>query len=192
MSDDKLIIGFCGYARCGKDTACNYLIQNNSKTTKIYSFADSLRDFAFHLDSYLPEMKMYYRDVIDSYGYEEAKDRFPAFRRHLVRIGNGARETISKDIWLNAVKEKIANDDVELALIKDVRYFNEADFIIRNGGIVIYIDRKDIMPANSTEEKSIQEILTKLKQNINFKIVENKKGDLDIFRRDLFRQITEL
>lgn len=188
-----VIIGFCGYARCGKDTACDYLIRRtNLQNKKIYSFGDSLRDFAFHLDSYLPEMKMYYQDVIDSYGYEEAKDRFPCFRRHLVKIGDGARRLISEDIWLNSVKDKIQKDKADLALIKDVRYLNEAEFIIKNGGIVVYIDRKGNTASNETEKESIRDIVNKLKRNNNFRIVENEGDSVELFYWNLFDAIHEI
>lgn len=193
ISDSPLIIGFCGFARCGKDTACNYILEKSDlKDKKIYSFGDSLRDFAFELDAYLPEMRMYYRDVIDSYGYEEAKDRFPCFRKHLVRIGNGARSTIGENVWLNAVKERIDKDKPNLALIKDVRYLNEAEFIIKNNGIVVYINRENNEPANNTEKESIKEIINKLQRNQNFRIVKNDSDNINKFYWNLFEELFEL
>lgn len=187
MSSTTLIIGFCGYARSGKDTACEFMLKNlkhKNRSTKIYSFGDSLRSFAFDLNVYIPELKMYYQDIINLHGYENAKDNFPEFRSHLVKIGNGARKNISQDIWLNSVKEKIEKDNCDVALIKDVRYSNEVEFILNNGGIIVYIDRLNNGPSNNVEKESIKKIINKFNDCDNFITVENK-GDIKSFHQEL-------
>lgn len=170
----KMIVGFCGYARSGKDTCANLVLNSNNMTMLKLGFADSLRDFAYEINAYLPELRMRYREVINIYGYEEAKTEFPCVRRYLVNIGNGARLTISPEIWINAVEHRIKTTPVRLYLITDVRYPNEVDFILSRGGIVIYVTRPGIGPANEVEEKSIHEILTRYRINR----VENL-GNLD-------------
>lgn len=158
-----MIVGFCGYARSGKDTCANLVLNNSDiQVSKIkLGFADSLRDFAYELNTFFPELGKSYRDIIQEYGYEIAKENFPCIRRHLVSIGNGARLNISPKIWVSSVKHKIRETPAGLHLITDVRYANEVDFILSKGGIIVYISRPGLNAANEVEARSIQEILSK-------------------------------
>lgn len=180
----KMIIGFCGYAQSGKDTCANLLLNRKDNIFKLkFAFADSLRDFAYELNSYLPEMEMRYQEVIDTHGYEKAKTTFPCVRKYLVSIGNGARINIGPKIWINSVKHKIKTNPAQLHLITDVRYPNEVEFILSHGGIVIYITRPGIKAANEVEEKSIQEILVRYQiskvENLgNFTHLENQLDNI--------------
>lgn len=169
------IVGFCGFARSGKDTAAQLLLENTiiKGTKQKFSFAHALRIFAARLNVYFPELSMRYNDIIDKYGYETAKAQFPFIRQHLVNIGHGARLDILPTIWIDSVDHQIKNSTVEWAFLTDVRYLNEAEYIINQGGIVIYIDRPGVLPANETEEKSIQEIL-------EHKLILVVKNDSDI------------
>lgn len=159
----QMIVGFCGYARSGKDTCANIILNNSDiRVSKMkLGFADSLRDFAYELNVFFPELNKSYREILQEYGYEKSKEMFPCIRKHLVSIGNGARLNISPKIWVSSVKHKIRENPAGLHLITDVRYPNEVEFILSNGGIVIYIYRPGISPANEVEERSIQEILLK-------------------------------
>lgn len=154
-----MIIGFCGYARSGKDTCANILssLHKNHRIMKC-SFADSLRGLAYDINSFIPESKMFYRDMIDTLGYEDSKT-MPGVRDYLVRIGEGARMNISPDVWIMSLDYKIRNSDYDIYIICDVRYPNEVDYILSKGGTVIYLDRPGVGPANEVEANSIREIL---------------------------------
>lgn len=175
-----LLIGLCGYARCGKDTACEYFSKKYSEV-KFYAFADSLRNFAEQLNIYFPDVGLTYNQIIEKYGYEKAKDEIPSFRDHLVRIGNGARKTICDDIWIRSVIERINSDNPKIAIIKDVRYLNEAKMISRNKGIILYIERKRNEPANVVEEESIKQIKKYFQNKSSFFIVQNDGKNKDNF-----------
>jgi hypothetical protein len=155
-----LIVGISGYAHSGKDTACQLLLDSKIPLIKQkFAFADALRDFASTLNVYFPEIGLRYNEVIAQYGYETAKTKFPCVREHLIAVGHGARTCIKESIWIDAVEHKLRHSTVQIALISDVRYLNEVDFILRNGGIAIYLRRPQVGPVNDTEANSIKEIL---------------------------------
>jgi hypothetical protein len=114
---------------------------------------------ATSLNVYFPEIEMRYNDVVTQYGYETAKMQFPCVRAHLVALGHGARTAIKSSIWIDAVENAIQRSPAQMAIISDVRYQNEVNFILNNNGIVIYLDRPEVQPANETEAVSIKEIL---------------------------------
>lgn len=161
MLKKAVIIGFSGYATSGKDTATHVLMNSNiiPLTKGKFAFADALRDMAGMLNVYFPEIGKRYNDLIQEYGYDTAKVKFSQVREHLVAIGHGTRTCLGPRIWIDAVEHKIQNSNVQMAIISDVRYLNEVNFILNNNGIVIYLERPDVGPANDTEEQSIKEIL---------------------------------
>lgn len=177
-----LIIGFCGYSRCGKDTATQLLLKSNkiSLIKERFAFADALRSMADTLNVFFPEVGMRYKDLIAHYGYETAKQKFPCVRHHLVALGHGARKCIKSSIWIDAVEEKIQHSKAEIAIISDVRYVNEVEFILRNQGLVIYLERPNVGPANDTEAQSIKEILTTHSLNVIYNDM-----DLETFEQKL-------
>jgi hypothetical protein len=183
-----LIVGFCGYSRCGKDTASQLLL-NNSKiplTKEKFAFADALRDLARVLNVYFPEIGIRYNDVIEQYGYETAKTKFPCVRDHLVALGHGARSCIHPSVWIEALEYKITQSNPEIVIISDVRYLNEVNFILNHGGLVIYLKRNNLGPVNDTEASSIKEILT----TNTIRIIDNN-ADLNILEAHVLQIVQD-
>jgi len=123
-----------GYARSGKDTIAEYLIENYGYV-KI-AFADPLRATmaamnpivdATVLDdgTYVP---FRYSDALAKHGYEAAKDLYPEIRRLLQTHGVAIRETLDEDAWVNAASERINNTPGGTPIvITDARFGNEFD-----------------------------------------------------------------
>jgi nucleoside 2-deoxyribosyltransferase len=147
-----MLIGLCGVARSGKDSAAQHLIDNFG-FTKI-AFADGVRQMALGIDPYVhtEQPRHYteggapmarYSDVLKNIGYENAK-ALPDVRRLLQRCGTeGGREVFGSDVWVNAAAHRIgALGGTEANIvISDVRFPNEAEFIRRIGGFVIRLNR---------------------------------------------------
>jgi hypothetical protein len=143
-----MLIGLCGVARSGKDSAAQHLIDNFG-FTKI-AFADGVRQMALGIDPYVhtEQPRHYteggapmarYSDVLKNIGYENAK-ALPDVRRLLQRCGTeGGRKIFGDDVWVSAMAHRIgalARRDANI-VISDVRFPNEAEFIRRVGGYVI-------------------------------------------------------
>jgi hypothetical protein len=144
------IIGICGNARSGKDTMADLIIEILADN-KIRSFKTSFAD----------EVKEECRDLlmktigIDSFT-EETEDK-NIIRPLLVTWGTEIRRKLNPNIWIEKLQGKLKNDSV--AIISDVRFLNEFEWIKKNGGYCIFIDRvkedgSQIPPANNLEEEN--------------------------------------
>ena len=121
----QLLIGLCSKARHGKDTVADHLV--NKHNFYKGSFANSVKQFAVRHFDFHPE---------EVYGDKTKKSRWV-----LQAIGNGCREEFGKNIWIDKLFSVIAG--VELVVISDVRYLNEAEAIKERGGYIIKIERPD-------------------------------------------------
>ena len=85
-----------------------------------------------------------YKNLVDTYGLDKAKESYPEIRRLLQVFGTEVgRSMFGENFWvdltLNNIKEKHA-------VISDVRFKNEADAIKKAGGQVWRINRHGVGP----------------------------------------------
>lgn len=149
---NKTIIGLCGFAGAGKDTAASFLVRKGFKQV---AFADKLRDFALALNAFIPEAGDYYVNIIEKHGYDVAKRDISGVREYLIRIGHCARTTIYESIWIDSA---LKHNDCEMIVVSDVRYPNESDAIHALGGVVWRIDRPGFDGIHETEKQSIPQV----------------------------------
>ena len=163
------IIVLSGFARSGKDTAADVLVEEFG--FRKVAFADKLREVLFALnpiasaslvsptsDVWADEQlakalaadgTIKVQDVIHSYGWDGYKEsQFgPEVRRLLQRLGTEAgRKTLWDTIWIDAALAGRKED--ENIVISDGRFFNEFDAVRERGGKVWRIERAGIGPAN--------------------------------------------
>jgi len=169
-------VGFCGYAKVGKDTAAKALPNFHR-----VAFADPLKHKA----------TMMLRSIgvsceLSDWSVPEFKERW---RDLLVALGAGMRHS-QENYWIcECIKDMVKRglgkqDDVA---ITDVRYLNEILWILEQGGIVIRIMRTDIGPANEEERRSFTEIyrwLTETSSSLQsrFYTVENN-GTIELLHK---------
>lgn len=142
------IVGLIGKKRSGKDTFAGALIDAFSFTR--VAFADPVRQAALDLDPYVgrpalpgqlaPQREIRLSDVIDSIGWEAAKDYVPEVRRILENFGTNSIRKLDPDFWVRMAVEKIQATDGPV-VVTDVRFPNEADKIRELGGYVVRIVR---------------------------------------------------
>jgi hypothetical protein len=144
------LIGICGYARSGKDTAATAL---TGKGWTRKAFADALKqDAATAL-----------RSSIIAGHHNPPKDEFmpwftdPAlketFRPFMVEYGRAMRN-IYPTYWIERLALEIEPE--KCYVITDVRYANEADWVRSRGGKVVEIVRPGVGPANNEEKNSME------------------------------------
>lgn len=126
-----MIIGISGYARSGKDTF-GISLQRVLKTYKInaelIAFANILKE---DLDSFL-------LDKFNISAFTKKDEEKFLIRPMLVAYGESKRNQ-SPNYWIDQIKEKVKN---KLIIITDVRYENEASWIISNNGFLIHLNRQ--------------------------------------------------
>jgi hypothetical protein len=148
------LIGLIGYARTGKDTFAAELVA--AYGYRRVAFADPLRAAAYALN---PIVRSHWdgpirlAEVVDEIGWERAKDEYPEVRRTLQHIGQGMRDTVDEDLWLNVAMDKVDGYGGPV-VITDVRYRNEADAIRDRGGVLVRVIRPGARPANAHESET--------------------------------------
>lgn len=144
-----MLIGLSGWARSGKDTAAEYLV--NELGFARVAFADPLREALYRLNPIIevngfPGARL--RQMVNVAGWDALKENSEDVRGLLQRMGTEVgREMIDPDIWVKlAMKEAAKHEKV---VITDVRFPNEVEGIKAAGGVVWRVVRPNVGPANS-------------------------------------------
>jgi len=146
-----MLIGVSGYARTGKDTVSNILVENYGFVR--IGFADALKECMYVLNPWVPikisipipdtiadiarigetqkpqsEFKMRrLREIVDESGWEEAKE-VPEVRRLLQRMGTEVvRDIVGTDTWVDIAMRKAAEHPN--VVISDLRFPNEHEAV---------------------------------------------------------------
>jgi len=130
----KLLIGFTGEARSGKDTAAAQL--KSIHGFMLYAFAQPIKlacreIFGWgeqHVNGDLKEIT----DPLFNISPREAMQTLGT---------QWGREMINQEIWLQRAKHEMMTN--KLLAVTDVRFNNEAELIKSRGGIIIKISRND-------------------------------------------------
>jgi hypothetical protein len=139
------LIGLAGYARVGKDTVAEILVEQGYAK---HAFADSMRHALYTLNPNIDIYghRVYLQPAVDSMGWEAVKEGSIEYRPLMQRLGTEVgRQLISDSVWIDQVFEGFTGLDV----ISDVRFANEADAIRAAGGVVWLITRSEIGPVNN-------------------------------------------
>jgi len=132
-----MIIGLHGKARSGKDTAASYLAAKLDLT--ILSFAAPLKVASMELFN-LTKQEAY---GLDGYDREQPHDFWKISVRHMQQtLGTECmRNNFGQDFWVRIMQQKL--QQLDGAIISDVRFQNEADFVKAQGGVLVEIVRPD-------------------------------------------------
>ena len=148
-------IGLSGWAKSGKDTVAQYLVENHGFTR--VSFADPMRDALLELDPLVPYMGHHMRlsTVIRFRGWDDAKRVVPEIRELLQRFGTEVgRNMFGQNFWVDQAIESATR--YERVVFSDCRYTNEADAVQNIGGVVWRIYRPDVFAVNDhTSEQDL-------------------------------------
>lgn len=149
--DKTPLVGLCGFAQSGKDTAAGFLVDRFNWTR--VAFADALRDVLYALNPLVtqsdwPEI-LRVQDIVDSVGWDKAKVEYEEIRGLLQRLGTEAgRQIIDENLWVGMGEDKIerANGPV---VVTDCRFPNEIALIRRRKGLMIWVEREGVGAVNS-------------------------------------------
>jgi hypothetical protein len=115
----NILIGFGTQARQGKDWLAQYVLEQVAPAAKKYALAA-------HLKGWLRVMR-----------WMEEKDS-PLLQLVGTEI---FRDRVNVDHWIRTLSLEIQEDDPPIALITDVRYPNEKEWIEASGGFVVKVIR---------------------------------------------------
>ena len=160
------IISISGNARSGKDTLGNNFIDilrdSGIKAVKV-SFADELKK---SVDQFLIE-----KTGISAFTEDDDEKRI--IRPFLVCWGTDVIRKIDNNTWINKLEENLDLDAVNI--ITDLRFLNELDWVKRNDGLSVLIEREGIEPANKYEEDNNSILKNEVDVNFTFGNFEDKR-----------------
>lgn len=147
-----MIIGLSGYARSGKDTVANIMVEKYGFTK--LAFADPIREALYKLNPYIAGgFRLQY--LVDKTGWDQAKDDYPEIRQLLQRLGAEiGREMWGPNFWIRQLVHRSMRSG-ERIVVPDVRYPNEAQAIREmNNSQIWRIKRPSYAPANSHKSET--------------------------------------
>jgi len=131
------IIGITGKAGAGKNEV-GMLIQDELDWCSSFAFAARVKEVY---------TTIFCEEYVDSQEWKEALvPGFSFTRRHALQgIGDGLRQSIHPDVWVDSLMQEIeeAREFINLyaCVITDVRYQNEVNAILERGGVVVRVVR---------------------------------------------------
>lgn len=155
----RKIVGLAGYAQTGKDTIGTILTSHRGY--KRISFADNVREAVYRLNpriekrifcDYDDDRFIYptIQELVESIGWESAKTSFPEVRRLLQVMGTEVgRDMFGQTSWIDMAERQVKALPLSQAVVfTDVRFKNEADFVRKMGGKVVFVVRPGTGPVN--------------------------------------------
>lgn len=143
------IIGITGKAGSGKDTVVEVFLKNHEHpVSQRLAFGDGVKHSAAAI--FREPLGKFYdhkQELSEQWGI--------TYREMLQKLGTEfARDVINKDFWVKWLQSKLADipDTIQLVFITDVRFDNEAEWIKKQGGIVIEVVRDGHSTLTSLEE----------------------------------------
>lgn len=178
-----MIIGLSGYARSGKDTIAEFLVEKYGFTR--LAFADPMREALIRLNPKITVNGIngvYLASVVPKLGWDNLKEVSPDVRELLQRMGTEVgREMFGEHFWIDYLMNK-ALEIKNNIVISDVRYLNEINAIKMWNGQVWRVNRPKVGPAN--DHSSEQEVdLYK-----DYDVIINNDSSIE----DLFSELTPL
>ena len=150
-----MLIGICGKKQTGKNTVAEYLSNTLTKKTNVVSFATPVLNIAGVLAN--DDFRINYE--------EKKKTFFPNVnltgRELLQKVGTEWGRSLNPNIWVNLLFNKIDDAGYKMyykhTIISDVRFKNEADEILKRGGILIKLERNTGLSDNHISENDLDD-----------------------------------
>lgn len=150
------IVAFGHKSRVGKDTSAKLLeTELRARTKKLkfkkISFAARLKEVTYLMYAWAGvQPAAYYEDNPDA-----RSEIIPALGMTVVdlwiRVGNDARR-IHKDTW---VRSSFEVGDVDVAIVTDMRFWNEAETVEEKNGLLVRVERESAPVRDSESDRDL-------------------------------------
>ena len=151
-----IVIGLSGVPGSGKDELARQL--SVSRNFQRLAFADGIRGDLLKLNPFIGAVRL--SEVVEQYGWDEAKRLFPEVRRLLQIYGSEVgRDGFGERCWINRVDQQILGSTATRFAITDVRFPNEVNYHSQFYGPLWYVERpgKGVIN-NHASERHYEEI----------------------------------
>ncbi len=146
-----MLIGLCGYAGVGKDTAAQVLLDELG--FQRIAFADPIKSALLALDPLIPGEDdgpvMRLSQFCQAHSWSEVKN-YAEVRRLMQIMGTEVgRNLFDPDLWVKLAKRKLESTlSVGDVVVTDIRFPNEARLIRGYGGVLVRLERPGFGPVN--------------------------------------------
>lgn len=167
----KTVIGLCGPAGVGKDTAADYLVKNHG--FRRISFAAPIYDMLTALGFPPPATREEKEAIHPMWGF--------SWRHAAQTLGTEWGRSLDQDIWLKLLVRRIKDSHTSKFVISDVRFENEARTIRDNGGRILHLHGRasDL----GSRAKHASEVLVNFKDGEDWEI--DNKGSIEDLHAEL-------
>ena len=177
-----MVIGLTGFARAGKSTVAQYLAENHG--FKRINFKDGLvneikEKFPETLDAILFNYMLSER-IKEAEIDELFKWKPPIMRSLMQNYGTNVMRAINTDHWVDIWRTSVAQEKHVVA--DDVRFFNELNAVRDMGGVIIRVQRPDIVSGGSHQSETEQ-----LDFEVDF-IIEGVPGS----HTEIYKQVEDI
>ena len=138
---NPFIIGFLGKAGSGKSTAQQLLKNMLKSDKKVYlsNFAGTLKTICYSIFKHKFMRSSFFGGQTDKLKINQSYYNLCG-RKILQIVGTDViRQLYGSNFWIDCCYNKIP-DDIEIVILGDVRFSNEADSVKQRNGIIIKID----------------------------------------------------
>lgn len=171
------VIGFAGYAGCGKDTAADVLKMLGYESL---AFADCLRDVVHQM------FDIPYEWMLDRKLKETPMDIPPycSPREILQYVGTEAMRSFYPAIWVAKVKRTILSNPDKKYVITDLRFPNEAEMFVelRSEGVSTLTARIDRAGVEQKFAHSSEAYISSLKVD---EVLKNDAPSVYLFQKEV-------
>lgn len=150
---------------------------NGRVSVRVLSFAEPLKEMLGVLIGSQVREKDSYSDILGG----------KTVRYALQTLGTEwGRGMIHKDIWLNILKERMAERPADVFIIDDVRFENELKFIKENGGLTLWLDRRGVEKDSHSSENELNSSMFDVSSELM-----NEVGEVDLTEWQMLREEAE-
>jgi hypothetical protein len=197
------VLGLTGAMSAGKDSVADVLVKEFGYVH--LKFADPLWEMLLAINPLIPLIHeqlpedLIPRDVqcirlqnlVNLHGREVAKREFPEVRRLLQKTGTeGVRTTLGEQSWVDIVGKKTWHEVSQgnNVVVSDVRFENEARFVLNYGGKMVKIIRPSAVVTHSHSSEKLADVY---EPNVT---IHNTGSlmDLAVTTRTIHAELTEL
>ena len=130
------------------------LSNNLNKKVKILSFSDKLKKVA---------VELFGIDILHFTRRDLKEKEIPFWgmspRQMMQKLGTDAcRNGLGDNIWIRVMEMEITKHNVDVIIIPDIRFDNEAEFVKESNGFVFELRREGLVEIKNNEHKSEQGI----------------------------------
>ncbi len=138
----KALVGLAGYAGVGKD-----------------ALAEALTRRGWWRAALADELKADLEKALGPTAFTERKDK-EFWRPLLVEYGR-LRRLQRAEYWIERLEARMRKEvgQYRPTVVTDLRYRNEAEWVLEQGGMVVYVRRTGCRAANDEERQSIADML---------------------------------